>query len=307
MLVSIIIPTYNREKTICDAVRSALAQTYPMTEVIVVDDGSNDGTAEALAEYASRIKFVRQANAGPSAARNRGVAESRGEIIAFLDSDDTWLPDKIRKQVELMKEGGPDMNCCVCNAEIRGMDGEPAGTSFGLAGLSPAVARGRWTNPAEVLSGGFLLFNQVVAVRRSAFEAVGGFRPELRLLEDYELALRLAASGDWGILSEPLVVKKNETGGIGVQCEGDKLKHLETCVSVISEFLERDRSLPPTATSRLRGSLTALRLSLHAEHLKAEGVGFKTLQGHFLATWVRCTQAIRRRLPTWPVAEITPL
>ena len=307
MLVSIIIPTYNRAATIADAVESALAQSYRPIEVIVVDDGSDDDTAAALTGYSDRIKLVRQDNAGPSAARNRGVAESSGEIIAFLDSDDIWLPDKIRKQVELMQEGGPGMNCCVCNAEIRGMAGEPAGTSFGLAGLASAVARGRWVNPAEVLAGGFLLFNQVVAVRRSAFEAVGGFRPELRLLEDYELALRLAASGDWGVLTEPLVVKRNETCGIGVQCESNQLKHIETCVSVVAGFLERDRSLPPAATARLRQSLAGLRLTLRAERLKAAGGGLRAFLGHLLAAGVRVMKAIQRRLPSWPVAEIKPL
>jgi glycosyltransferase involved in cell wall biosynthesis len=307
MLVSIIIPTYNRAATIADAVESALSQTYQPIEVIVVDDGSDDDTAAALAGYADRIRLIRQENAGPSAARNRGVAESSGEIVAFLDSDDTWLPEKIRKQVELMQEGGQRMNCCVCNADIRGMDGEPAGTSFGLAGLAPGVARGRWTNPAEVLAGGFLLFNQVVAVRRSAFDAVGGFRPELRLLEDYELALRLAASGEWGILTEPLVLKRNETDGIGVQCERDQLKHFETCVAVISAFLKRDQSLPPVAAARLQKSLAGLRLALRAERLKANGSGLRVLLGHLLAAWVRVTKAIHRRLPSWPVAEIKPL
>jgi glycosyltransferase involved in cell wall biosynthesis len=307
MLVSIIIPTYNRAATIAVSVASALAQTYQPIEVIVVDDGSDDDTASALSDYADRIRLIRQKNAGPSAARNRGVAESRGDIIAFLDSDDAWLPDKIRRQVELMEQAGADMTCCVCNAEIRGIDGKITGSSFEAAGLNPAVKRGRWLNPSEFLATGFLLFNQVVAVRRTAFNAVGGFDPKLRLLEDHELALRLSATGEWGILTEPLVIKRNDTGGIGVECLKDHVKHLETCVGVISAFLERDRSLPGRAISMLRDTLEDLQTALRAARLTASGTFIGRLRGHLLASRLKVSKTIRRRLPSWPTADVRPI
>jgi len=112
-LVSAIIPTYNRAHVICDAVESILAQTYREIEVIVVDDGSKDDTLPRLKQYGDRIRVVSQANAGPAAARNRGIAVAQGELIAFLDSDDLWLSTKIERQVALLQRAGESVPCCL--------------------------------------------------------------------------------------------------------------------------------------------------------------------------------------------------
>src|SRR5437773_9320352 len=98
--VSVVIPNYNYAHFLREAIDSALAQTYKDIEVIVVDDGSTDASADVIASYDSRIHPVFSQNQGVAAARNRGVAESTGEYIAFLDADDAWLPTKIEKQVE---------------------------------------------------------------------------------------------------------------------------------------------------------------------------------------------------------------
>src|SRR3954470_765888 len=95
MNVSAIIPTFNRRQYIQRAIDSVLAQTLPVDEIIVIDDGSTDGTAEAVeAWYGSRIRVIRQENSGVSGARRRGIQEARGEWIAFLDSDDEWIPER---------------------------------------------------------------------------------------------------------------------------------------------------------------------------------------------------------------------
>ncbi|HCA58980.1 MAG TPA: hypothetical protein DEP46_13490, partial [Blastocatellia bacterium] len=104
-LVSAIIPNYNYARYVGEAVESALGQTYPNIEVIVVDDGSTDNSLEVLEQYRDRIKIIAQKNSGVCVARNRGVAESEGEYIAFLDADDVWLPEKIEKQVEKFASG----------------------------------------------------------------------------------------------------------------------------------------------------------------------------------------------------------
>ncbi len=101
MLVSVIIPTYNRVKTIERAVNSVLAQTWTEQEVIVVDDGSTDQTGEILKVYGDKIRVIRQQNGGVSAARNAGIKAATGEIISFLDSDDEWLPSKTERQGEI--------------------------------------------------------------------------------------------------------------------------------------------------------------------------------------------------------------
>ena len=100
-LVSVIIPNYNYGHFLAQSIDSVLAQTYPNIEIIVVDDGSSDDSAEVLMTYSDKIKWIKQSNQGVSAARNKGTAASKGELIAFLDADDVWLPEKIEKQVRV--------------------------------------------------------------------------------------------------------------------------------------------------------------------------------------------------------------
>ena len=109
--VSVMIPVHNRRDPIARAVDSVLAQTFRDFELIVVDDGSDDGTGEVLAAYGDRLTVIRQERAGVSAARNRGVAASRGPLLAFLDSDDWWLPEKLAAQVEFFRTR-PDAALC---------------------------------------------------------------------------------------------------------------------------------------------------------------------------------------------------
>ena len=142
--VSVIIPTYNRERVVRRAIDSALAQTYRNLEVIVVDDGSTDGTSEVLGNYGERIRVIRQTNAGPSAARNRRATEAAGEVLAFLDSDERWLPAKIERQMEVLRRGGVGMSCCICNARIRSSPGKET-TSFKAAEIKSPLAA--WALP----------------------------------------------------------------------------------------------------------------------------------------------------------------
>ncbi len=209
MLVSAIIPTYNRARTIERAVNSVLGQSWQPMEVIVVDDGSTDQTTDILARYGDRIRLIRQKNQGPSAARNAGIMAARGEIISFLDSDDSWLPDKVERQVKLLQATeSQGVVCCVSNARMEFLSGTKY--SFAAASLHPRHEEGIWSNPAKVLVTRFLFFNQVVAVRRTALEETGYFRPGI--MEDYDLALRLSLVGPWAFIADPLVVWYEEKG-----------------------------------------------------------------------------------------------
>ena len=100
LLISCIVPVYNGARFLAQAIDSILAQTRVDLEIIVVEDGSTDRTPDVAKGYGDRVKYVRQENAGPAAARNRGVAEARGEFIAFLDADDTWAPAKLETQLQ---------------------------------------------------------------------------------------------------------------------------------------------------------------------------------------------------------------
>jgi glycosyltransferase involved in cell wall biosynthesis len=115
-LVSCVVPVFNGELYLRDALDSALQQTYRPLEVIVVDDGSTDATPDVLAAYANRVCCVRQANAGPAAARNCGVQAARGEFIAFLDADDLWHPEKLMRQMARF-EARSDLDLCLTYAQ----------------------------------------------------------------------------------------------------------------------------------------------------------------------------------------------
>jgi glycosyltransferase involved in cell wall biosynthesis len=203
--VSVIIPTYNRWPLVSEAVASVCAQRRPADEVIVVDDGSEDGTATALqAAYGAGVTVVRGAHRGVAAARNVGVSSSTGDWIAFLDSDDVWRPDKLAAQVDFL-EHHPNARICQTDeiwvrngvrvnpcAHHRKPSGEIFAPSLRLCLVSPSA----------------------VMLERTLFAAAGGFDASLPVCEDYDLWLRIARHTPVWLIARPLVVKR---GGHGDQ------------------------------------------------------------------------------------------
>jgi glycosyltransferase involved in cell wall biosynthesis len=166
-LVTTIIPAFNAERFIDEAIESVLLQTYSSIEVIVVDDGSTDDTVDRLAKYGSRIRCVHQENRGPAAARNHGLKLASGSLIAFLDADDVWLPEKIKRQVEF--------SCANPTYGIITTDT----LTFGEMGILNDSLHNYYP-----ISNGFalekLLFHNWISasaamVRRECFEQIGGF------------------------------------------------------------------------------------------------------------------------------------
>ena len=193
-LVSVIMPAYNARPYIEQAIRSVLDQDYPQLELIVVDDGSNDGTPELAEQFGNRVKVLRQKNAGPAAARNRGFAASQGEFIAFLDADDVWLAGKASMQVRYLQNHS---ETGLVYGDFKHWRPQADGTF--LAPPSLIVER----SPFAVLpehSGWIytaLLFDNVVHIitamlRRSVIEAVGGLDENLSTGEDYDFWLRIS-------------------------------------------------------------------------------------------------------------------
>lgn len=301
--VSVIIPTYNRESVVRRAIDSALAQTYRNLEVIVVDDGSTDATSEVLGKYGERIRVIRQTNAGPSAARNRGATEAGGEVLAFLDSDDRWLPAKIERQMEVLRGGGVDMCCCICNARLRSSSGKET-TSFKAAGIKSPLEAGVLRNPARIFASRFMLFNQVVAVRKSAFEDVGGFDEDLWLLEDHDLALRLAVLGPWGIIGNPMVEKFEEDDSLSGAARKDRAGHLAAIERVLTLFLARRNEIAPALCDEVERERERLLQAIRGHRLAGSDSFVSVQYGRLLLLRLRLRNAIRRRSPAWPRADI---
>ncbi len=194
-----IIPTYNRCELVQRAIDSVLAQTHPVDEILVVDDGSTDGTGEALrARYGERIRYHRQANAGVSAARNAGMALATGRYFALLDSDDLWLPEKTARQTAWL-DAHPEFGMVLCDVVRVDADGTPQDTFHRRDVLREDGWALRWLllNPSLVPAS--------VMFRREVFETCGGFDPSLRTAEDIDFHLRVARQWRIGVVEAPLV------------------------------------------------------------------------------------------------------
>jgi len=203
--VSVVIPTYNYGRFIAEAIRSVLEQTCMPSEIIVVDDGSTDETAAVVGAFGDTVRYIRQDHAGVCAARNRGVSESSGELIAFLDADDLWAPTNLEKQVEKF-ESDEDIGLVHC--AMREFDGETGETTrFYMEGTEDGVADNMllWEGPVIVGPGGG------ITVSRKAFDHVGGFDIRMKVGEDWDFCYRVARLFKIGFVPEPLVNYRNHS------------------------------------------------------------------------------------------------
>ncbi|MBZ8138292.1 hypothetical protein CLD22_00055 [Rubrivivax gelatinosus] len=202
--VSVVIPTYNRARFLPAAIASVRAQTRPCAEIVVVDDGSTDGTAELVSTLGAGIVYVLQDNQGPSAARNRGIREACGELIAFLDTDDRWLPDKLARQVDLIA-ARPSIALVATDEAMEDGDGKTlVASNFARRRLVEQLrldGHGRVTNAPGVLLRVNFISTSTVLARRDVLLELDGFDRRLRYGEDLELWLRIAARHDVGCLT----------------------------------------------------------------------------------------------------------
>jgi glycosyltransferase involved in cell wall biosynthesis len=207
--VSIVIPTHNRGRLLGRSLRSLLAQTEPRFEIIVVDDASTDDTAAVVRSLSdARIRYQRlERNCGPGGARNAGVRAASGELLAFQDSDDEWMPDKLERQLALLSSADSSTGVVYCDMLRVHADGSTPSEHH-----SPKLRRGRWIEPRTGFYAPYGLGIQTCLMRREAFESVGGFVEELRCFEDLELFLRLLLRWEFRLDPRPLV-RYHETGG----------------------------------------------------------------------------------------------
>ncbi len=214
--VSIVVPIYNGERFLEEALESIFAQTFRDYEVICVNDGSTDRSGRLLQKYENKLTLITQSNAGQGAARNTGVARAVGPYVAFLDQDDRWYPDKLRQQVLALDA---DQKAVLAHCEVDRMDAEGRITQERVSSFErPNALR----SPLGRLIDEQLILPSSMLVRREFFQAVGGFDAQLMGYEDFDLCARLRLHGRFVFVEESGLCYRHHlsgfsrTGGIRV-------------------------------------------------------------------------------------------
>jgi glycosyltransferase involved in cell wall biosynthesis len=216
-LVSVVIPVRNGERFLRRTLVSALAQTHNPIEFVVVDDGSTDGSSDILADAAAadgRIRLFRSQGNGPAAARNFGISRARGTLIAPLDHDDLWHPEKVDRQVRVMQESPPTVGLVYCWSVHIDEDDCVIGSAMSH------TARGRVT--AELAGGNFIVTSSAPLIKRACIDAVGGYDAELRPhgADDWKLYLALSEICDFAVVPEYLVGYRRWLGNMSRDIDG---------------------------------------------------------------------------------------
>jgi glycosyltransferase involved in cell wall biosynthesis len=262
--VSAIIPVYNRAHLIAAAIDSVLGQSRPVAEIIVVDDGSTDGTADVVARYGPRVHLIRQANGGPGAARNRGMKQAAGDYIAFLDSDDLWPANKNELQLDYFAH----------HPEVEFIFGDMANFS-GDEHASEAEIKNRELHDYFATNGGGLdrlleclitenvVPTPTVMFHRDVMTKVGWFDETLQIAEDLDYWFRVAATCRCGFINAILCHRRRHEGNL----INDWVKRTQTLAVVLSR-LEGMATLTPGARRALKVKLQATHYDLGSYFLK---------------------------------------
>jgi len=269
-LVSVVIPAYNRAGMLREAVDSVLAQEFRDFELIVVDDGSTDETPRLLDAYGRQIAVVRQPNRGVSAARNAGVAAASGRLIAFLDSDDLWLPAKLASQVQFF-DSHPDALICQTE-EIWIRNGRRVNPR-----LRHKKRSGMIFEPSLQLC---LVSPSAVMMRRNLFDVVGLFDETLPACEDYDLWLRVGCRLPVHLIDAPLIVKR---GGHPDQLSGsaglDRYRIRSLVKLLESDLLSAAQRAAAVTVLRQKAAIYAKGCLKRGR--KAEALDYLRLPGRF--------------------------
>jgi glycosyltransferase involved in cell wall biosynthesis len=316
-LVSVIIPTYNRAYIVGKAIDSVLRQTYANVEVVVVDDGSTDGTADLLRRYDHRVRYLAQKNAGVSAARNTGLRAARGEFIALLDSDDEWLPWKVELQVRFLRAFPAvgmvwtDMTAIdptgrlvkdtylrdyysaysrVNLAEYLTRSGQVGDVwRDAPAGLGARAFRHGDLFPAMFL--GNLVHTSTVMLRRERFLKVQGFDLDLKVSgEDYDFHLRTCAEGDVGLIDVSSILYRVD-GSDQLSGPAQMLFMATNNLKTMERCLREHRARITLPASKIRRQLSDAYCWLGEEELRA-GKNRQAI-GHLVKGLVRTPLRLR--------------
>lgn len=237
--ISVIIPTYNRESSIKKAIESVLNQTFSDFELIIVDDGSTDSTKEIISEFLlkdKRVRYFYQSNSGgPSKPKNTAFKHCAGSYIAYLDSDDQWLSEKLKKQYNLMRESPENTGLVACHAFVVGENDKEKG-----------IRKVKSSGSLEELltkEGAFPFSSSSIMVKREVIERVGGFDENLRIGEDLDFYMRIA-EGEYSLsfVDEPLF--KYFVHSLNISGNLDRAyRDYKYLIKKHANFLEKDRNI----------------------------------------------------------------
>ena len=297
MKVSVVIPAYNSASFLETTITSVMRQTYQDVEIIVVDDGSTDRTAAVMARFSGVCRYIYQDHAGSSAARNRGIENSVGELVAFLDADDAWLPRKLEEQVGLLARhpdvGLVETGSFLCDEQLRS-----------VRYLPPARLRGRVFEAMLVDSK--VPSTSTVLVRRTCLDQAGGFDPKYRNVQDYDLWLRLARCCRFDYLEEGFAYQRVHAG----HSLKDGRSMLDAYTSIVHRHLSDHPSLKPRmAAAFQRAELSALKL-MCLDHRRKDALSLAVRHG-FTRGWRNTVRAYFYLtlliLPKWLIPSIRKL
>ena len=280
--VSVVIPTYNRAAKVQKSIESVLAQSVTEVEIIVVDDGSSDGTERVLHDsFANRIRYYAQANRGVSVARNKGIEEARGKWIAFLDSDDLWERNKLEWQLKALECFAPQ--CEACYTDVRLLNHQETRTLFQMAKESFRHEEIMGVNP-EILQllvrpggAGMVVCISSLVARTTAVRKTGGFDPDLGFYADSEFMFRLAVDSEFCYVNRPLVWfdrSPAETRHVGASKEWDSPEFvLQEGQLRLEKLLRLSEGLPAKVRMLIREHLGTVHSGLANWHLETGEYG----------------------------------
>lgn len=257
MKISVVIAAYNASATLGRAIQSVLNQTRPADEIIVVDDGSTDGTADTARQFGSRIRLISQPNGGASVARNTGIQNACGDWIAFLDADDEWLPEKLDKQCRFLL-CQPELSWCYCSLIFNHPGRKRRDSAHPIQEFIPEGNRDGivFEDYLAAYSQGFFVSTITVIIRREVFEKVGLFVPGMKRAQDNDLWFRIAYQYPRiGYVGRPLAIYHLDTPASSTKIN----VHYEFMI----QFIERHLQLS-TQSGRREAFMPCIRAMLEA-------------------------------------------